>query len=94
MEHFHEQSFTSSVWSGGNLTEMLKIPNREETIVDNKDVIRKNAVGWCKGENIVCRPKPNTIAVMFLTNETEWWTHLTIKEFKLCFPELTKSIKD
>ena len=87
MEHLHGQSFTWDVWSGGNLTEMLKIPNREETIIANSDVIRKNAIGWCKGTELVCRPKKDTVAVMFITNDIEWWTHLTTNEFLICFPE-------
>jgi len=92
MEHLHEQSFTWQAWSGGNLMDMLNIPNREPFIVDNTDIIQKYAIGWCKGDNIVCRPKTETIAVMFITNNVEWWTHFTIKEFISCFPELKSEI--
>lgn len=43
-------------------------------------------------------PKNGYIAVMFNTGEIyNWWTHLTIKEFEICFPELkeyTENIKN
>jgi len=88
MEHFHGQSFDWLAWSGGNLTEMLNIETREEIIISNAKKIRKHAIGWCRGEEIDCRPKNDTIAVMFSTNGIEWWTHFTVEEFKKCFPEI------
>jgi hypothetical protein len=71
---------------------MLKLETREDVIISNKGLIREYAIGWCHGENIVCRSKEDTIAVMFLTNEIEWWTHFEIKEFVACFPELKDEI--
>lgn len=88
MEHFHEQSFTWLTWSGGNLMKMLNIPNREEIIISNTDVIRKHAIGWCKSDNIPCRSKIGEVAVMFVTNDIEWWTHFRMNEFLICFPEI------
>jgi hypothetical protein len=88
MEHLHEQSFTWQAWSGGNLSEMLDIETREEIIIVNAPKIRKYAIGWCYGESLPCRPKKNTIAVMFFTDGVEWWTHLTKTEFSECFPEI------
>ena len=88
IEHFNETSFTWDIWSGGNLTDMLNISTRKEIIISNSDVIRKHAIGWCKGDDVPCRSKPNTVAVMFLTNDIEWWTHFNVDEFLGCFPEL------
>jgi len=91
IEHFNEQSFDWLTWRSGSIINNLRIPHRTELIVLNKNIIRKYAIGWCKADNIPCRPKVNHIAVMFNNdNINNWWTHLTIKEFKLCFPELEK----
>ena len=89
IEHFNEQSFDWLTWRSGSIVGVLKIPHRTEMILANKSIIRKYAIGYCNADNIPCRPKKNHIAVMFNTGELyNWWTHLTTKEFKECFPEL------
>ena len=91
IEHYNEQSFDWLSWRNGSLINTLRIPHRTEIIILNKTIIRKYAIGYCKADNIPCRPKSNHIAVMFNTGEVyNWWTHLTKKEFELCFPELKK----
>lgn len=91
IEHYNEQSFNWLSWRYGDLTSTLNIPCREYAIISNKHILRKHAIGWCKADNIPCRPKKNCVAVMFNTGELEnFWTHLTEKEFKICFPELKK----
>lgn len=91
------QCFDWLAWRNGSILEMFNIPHRELSIVANKDIIRKYAIGYCEAENIPCRPKIGYIAVMFNTGGFDnWWTHLTIKEFNLCFQELgiyTENIK-
>ncbi len=91
IQNFHEQTFDWLSWRSGNLLD-LSLNNREDIIVANKEKIRKYAIGWCDGENLPCRPKYKTIAVYFFKNN-EWWTHLTIKEFQICFPELKNYLK-
>jgi hypothetical protein len=92
MEYLNGSLFDWLSWRAGNLTECLNLQTRENIIVSNSEIIRKHAIGWCRGENIVCRPKRDTMAVMFFTDEVEWWTHFTIKEFVECFPELKDKI--
>lgn len=88
MQYLNGSLFDWLAWRAGNLTECLNLRTRENVIVSNAETIRKYAIGWCHGESIVCRPKTDTIAVMFFTNEIEWWTHFTVKEFKQVFPEI------
>jgi hypothetical protein len=89
IEHFNEQSFDWLTWRSGSIVDILKIPQREQTIITNKQIIRKFAIGYCDASNIPCRPKKDCIAVMFNTGEVyNWWTHLTKKEFISCFQEL------
>lgn len=47
--------------------------------------VRKASVGFCRGENLVCRPKENKYAVMFWDGNKHWWTHLNYEEFVRIF---------
>jgi len=98
IEHLNEQSFDWLTWRSGCILQIFKIPNRTYAITTNVNLIRKHAIGWCNATNIPCRPKQDRIAVMFNTGEIyNWWTHLTVKEFIICFPELkeyTENIKN
>ena len=89
MEHFHEQTFDFLSWRCGNLISNLKILHNTEVIKPNKAIVRKHAVGYCKADNLPCRPKPGYIAVMFIDSGFDmWWTHLLKEEFIYCFPEI------
>ena len=89
IEHFNEQSFDWLTWKNGSISYTLKIPQRTGIISINSYIIRKYAIGYCKADNIPCRPKQNQVAVMFCTDGiNNWWTHLLLKEFNICFPEL------
>lgn len=90
--------FTYSLWRAGSLLE-LGIQQREPNIIAHKSDIRKMAVGFTEGYKLHIRPKFDCVAVMFYANDQHFWTHLTIKEFKQCFPEITcikgtNSLKD
>ena len=90
IQEYNEQSFDWLSWRNGSILKIFGIRHRYEPIRKNSELIRKYAVGYCKADNIPCRPKQGFIAVMFDTQEDNcnpWWTHFTIKEFKFCFPE-------
>ena len=77
-------SFDWQRWRAGCIIEL--IPEcREKCIVDNADILRKYAVGYCNGLSLVCRPKENTMGVMFYFNGEYFWTHLTVDEFNAVF---------
>jgi hypothetical protein len=54
------------------------------TSPDGKRKLREFAIGWCNGQNLMCRPK-NEIAVMFEKNDTYFWFHMRKKEFEEVF---------
>lgn len=87
IQHMHGTSFDWLTWSGGSLTN-LGITYNEVYIISMRHVIRKYAVGWIKGEEVLCRPKPNRVAVMFLKDDRFFWTHITGVEFAAVFPEV------
>jgi hypothetical protein len=55
--------------------------------MDNRAALRRYAVGWCPGDSVLARPKPNVVAVMFEKGDIRFWTHISIKEFDILFKE-------
>lgn len=91
MDHFNEQSFDWLSWRNGSILSVLGVKHRYGPICMNKELIRGFAIGYCRADNIPCRPKLGWLAVMFDTKEQNynfWWTHFTEREFKACFPEV------
>lgn len=86
IEHWHGTSFDWLTWHGGSLTN-LGVQHNSHHVSAMRQKIRKHAIAWCEGEALLCRPKPDTVGVMFLQGEFQWWTHLTQEEFDVCFPE-------
>jgi len=79
--------FTYDLWRAGSLNE-LGIKHREWSISAQRNRIRNMAIGFTEGYRLHVRCKPEYIAVMFHdTKLNNFWTHLTIKEFTICFPE-------
>ena len=87
LEELAPYYFTFEYWRAGSLSE-FGIQTRTHSIELNKSIIRKYAIGYLDGCKLWIRSKQNTIAVMFWYNEKHFWTHLTINEFEICFPEL------
>lgn len=83
--------FTFELWRAGSLLE-LGILTREWCIINNKHIIRNHAVGFTEGHRLSVRPKLNCVAVMFFLNNEHFWTHLTTKEFIICFPYLKQNL--
>lgn len=84
--------FSFERWGAGKLLDM-GIYNRLWSISLNTQTIRKYATGYIESERLMVRPKLNEVAVMFYYNRVYFWTHLTRKEFILCFPELENGLK-
>jgi len=78
--------FGWSSWRSGSIGEFFNIRHRKASIVAAAKLLRSHAIGWCKGENLPCRPKANNIAVMFaLEDGREFWTHFRNDEFQIVF---------
>lgn len=87
IEHLHGTSFDWLTWCGGSLTR-LGVQYNSCHIMAMRHAIRKYAVGWCEGDAVLCRPKADRVAVMFLKDGEFWWTHLMTREFRAVFPEV------
>lgn len=84
LEKMHGTSFDWLSWRGEGVIR-LGVIQREKIILANSHIIKKYAIGYCPAEEIICRPKHNCMAVMFLKEDDLFWTHLTNKEFNELF---------
>lgn len=73
-------------WRAGSPADLFLIC-RTAQLIKNRETLRHHAVGWCSGEQLLCRPKSNHKAVMFYKEGQHFWFHLTNNEFKEIFHE-------
>lgn len=85
--------FTYELWRAGSLSE-LGIKQREWSIRLHRQRVIDIAVGFTEASKLQVRPKSDCVAVMFFAFEHHFWTHLTNKEFLICFPELEKYLQN
>jgi len=78
-------SFDWIRWRNFCLFEKLGTICRTYNLLQEKRVIAEYAIGYLPGEKLICRPKKNTVAVMFLVDDEFQWCHLTIEEFEEMF---------
>lgn len=84
IEEMYPDSFCWQRWRAGSLHD-LGIIYKESELIKSKNLIKKYAVGYCNGESLTCRPKEETVAVMFIYQDNKFWTHLTKREFSRIF---------
>lgn len=74
-------------WRNGSIHDLDIIACRYTLITSwhGKQQLRRYAVGWCYGENLMCRPKQGENAVMFEKDGLRFWFHLRRKEFEEVF---------
>ena len=78
------QHFDWILWRSGSPVDIFGMKLRTETInSESTHLFKKYAVGYCNGENLVCRPKKGYKAVMFLKNDEVFWFHVKNEEFIL-----------
>jgi len=79
--------FDFFTWINGSPFATFGIPcvYSELTKEENKRIFKMYAIGYCNGENLICRPKTDTKAVMFCKDGENLWFHFTNKEFEEIF---------
>jgi hypothetical protein len=83
---FYSDSFDWSRWRLGiSIWRELGVASRYDDIVSQADILRYYAIGYLPGKNLICKPKENETAVMFLVDDEFCWTHLIQKEFNYVF---------
>lgn len=72
-------------WRQGCPLVLFEIGCRMGDLYAKRNELRKYAIGWCKGESVLCRPKLNNFAVMFEKDGTCGWFHFRANEFEKIF---------
>jgi hypothetical protein len=75
MREIDSSIFDWLTWRADNLWFAFKIQYHTNALLASQEILRRYAVGWCRGERLLCRPKIGTIAVMFYKDGVYFWTH-------------------
>ena len=78
-------SFCWQRWRNVNIYEMFGIACRTYDLVNSKHILKKYAIGYIDASKLLCRPKLNNKAVMFLKDDEFFWFHLRNNEFLFIF---------
>jgi len=81
-------SFSFSRWRKCDIFEKFGFKCRTYSILDNANIIKKYAIGFCLGEKLICRQKVDSVAIMFLIDDTFSWCHLRKEEFNSIFKDI------
>ena len=82
----YSDSFDWSRWRKGlAIWREIGVSCRYIDILEKRNVLLKYAVGYLNGDQLICRPKDNEYAVMFLIDDEFCWTHFRKKEFENVF---------
>jgi hypothetical protein len=85
LEQLDSTLFDWVLWRSGDIWNDFHITCKTKNLIENGDILRKYAIGWCRGENLICRPKENHIAIMFYKDNKFFWFHLRNIEFERIF---------
>lgn len=77
--------FDWSLWRSESVADIIPA-SRYELFSLYKNRLRKYAIGYCEGKELICRPKENQFAVMFDKNNT-FWFHMFKSEFYNVFSD-------
>jgi len=80
-----ETEFDWFRWRQGSPRDLFGISCHSGELIKSRARLREFAVGWCPGECLICRPKLNTVAVMFFKDGRHSWFHLFTHEFYKIF---------
>ena len=69
---------------------MFNIACRMGDLIAKQEILRQYAIGWCRAERLMCRPKLNNMAVMYDVHGEVFWFHLRSSEFWVIFGRSVK----
>ncbi len=82
--------FTWLLWIGRSIQDLgVQCRFLDITSSNGKKILRKYAVGYCKGEALSFRAKNNEIALMCFYKDEHFWFHIRTQEFMEVFENET-----
>ena len=88
LDRLDSSLFDWSLWRARQVSDLLdgyKLRTYNLQFIRNR--IKRFAVGYCFGENLNCRPKEDSVALMCFLNGEHFWFHLRNDEFYEIFKE-------
>jgi hypothetical protein len=86
IEKLDSSLFDWQLWRARNVADLLGGYRLRFYNIDKiRDNIKRYAVGYCDGSELMCRPKENHIALMCFVNNEHFWFHLRKEEFNEIF---------
>ncbi len=85
IEKLDSSLFDWQLWRAGSLLDLDILHCRYSFIIYNKEIIKKYAIGYCDGKSLFCRPKSDSMGVMFYKDGLQFWNHLKRNEFQEIF---------
>lgn len=74
------------LWRNGDPSDLIGYRHcRTSDFMRFRYLLRSHAVGYCEGDLVPCRPKLDTMAVMYFIEDKHFWFHLSTKEFSIIF---------
>lgn len=73
--------FTFDRWQAGSVHDFMIDHFRFDNLDKHKEKLKQNLVGFCFAEELVCRPKPNEVALMYEFEDKRFWFHIRNSEF-------------
>jgi len=85
MERLDACYFDSFSWRQGSPRTLFGISCHSGELIKSGAKLREYAVGWCPGEQLLCRPKAEHTAIMFFKDGEYSWFHIRNYEFEKIF---------
>ena len=85
IERLPVDSFDWLRWKKCDIFSKFNFSCRFYDLISNSHILRKYAIGYIEGEKLLCRPKPNTFAILLLSDGDFSWFHLRREEFFIIF---------
>jgi hypothetical protein len=82
MKELDSSLFDWLTWRRGCPLDVFGIGCRRGDLFAKRDELRRYAIGWCRSDRLMCRPKMRNIAVMFEIDGTLLWFHMLESEFR------------
>ena len=77
------------LWKNGTPLDLIGFRHcKTSDLIRCRHILKEYAVGYCKGDSVPCRAKPNTFAVMYFINNRHFWFHLSSYEFFRIFGDV------
>ena len=82
MKKISPDYFDWITWRNGSPLDLFEYQLRSYNLKSIKSEFIRCVIGYCDGEELICRPKTKHKAVLFFKDNEYYWFHFTNEEFR------------